>query len=308
MMPEMDGFQVCQELKKNERTRDIPVIFLTAANDPEHELTGLQLGAVDYIHKPFSIPLVEARVATHLELIRSRKALKERNAALEELTKLREDIDRMTRHDLKIPLNAIMGFPQILLTDKNLTEEQQQLLKHVIRAGQDMLSMINHSLDLFKMETGRYQYSPARFDMAALLHTVCDDLASLARSSQVTIEIFVNGGSYITQKVMISAEKILCYSLFANLIKNAIEASPVGAVVKIELQQTVHECQINIINQGGVPELIRQCFFDKYVTAGKKDGNGLGTYSAKLMTEVQKGRISMTSDAQQTTLSVFLPG
>jgi K+-sensing histidine kinase KdpD len=157
------------------------------------------------------------------------------------------------------------------------------------------------------METGRYHYAPARFDMAALLETIGKDLASLARSHLVTIEIFVNGEIYTNQAFMLNAEKILCYSLFANLLKNAIEASPSRGCIKIFLQHQDLEEQIAITNQGAVPEAIQARFFDKYVTAGKADGTGLGTYSAKLMTQVQNGRIEMTSNAEQTTVTVYLP-
>jgi DNA-binding response OmpR family regulator len=307
MMPEMDGYQLCEELKKQERTRDIPIIFLTAASDQEHELKGLKLGAVDYIHKPFSIPIVEARVSTHLEVIQSRKALQEKNAALEEMAKLRDEIDKITQHDLKVPLNAIIGFPQLLLMDSNLTEEQRELLNHVVRAGYEMLGMINMSLDLFKMETGRYQYEPQNFDMTLLLQAVIKDLQPLAHSHAVEVVVFIEDKIFTDQEFIVEAEKILCHSLFANLLKNAIEASPREATVKFTLQHRVEEDLIAVTNVGTVPESIREHFFDKYVTAGKKQGSGIGTYSAKLMTQVQHGRIKMTTNAKETTVTVYLP-
>lgn len=307
MMPGMDGYQVCQELKKHECTREIPIIFLTAATDHEYELKGLRLGAVDYIHKPFSIPAVEARVATHLELVQAKRALLEKNAALEEIAKLRDDIDRITRHDLKIPLNAIIGFPQLLLMDDNLSEGQRELLNHVIRAGHEMLAMINRSLDLFKMETGRYHYAPENFDMAALLQTIIKDLDPLSKNSQAKIEIVINGEIYTHQEFIVVAEKILCYSLFANLLKNAIEAAPQGKGIKITLQHQDQEDLIAITNPGTVPESIREHFFDKYITFGKASGTGLGTYSAKLMAQVQQGSIEMNTNTEETTVTVRLP-
>lgn len=309
MMPEMDGYQVCEAIKKNPLTCDIPVIFLTAAIDHEHELKGLKLGAVDYIHKPFSAALVEARVSTHLELVQSKKSLLEKNAALEEMAKLRDDIDRITQHDLKIPLNAIIGFPQVLLMDDNLMEDQRELLRHVIRAGREMLNMINKSLDLFKMETGRYHYAPENFDMADLLGTVIKDLHTLAESNTVEIRLNIEGNSHTQTVFLVVAEKILCYSLFANLLKNAIEATPTGGCITVSLQHQEQEQEdlIAITNPGTVAASIREHFFDKYVTAGKLQGTGLGTYSAKLMTEVQHGRIEMHTNAAETTVSVYFP-
>lgn len=83
MMPEMDGYEVCRELKSNARTRDIPVIFLTAKVEVEDERLGLALGAVDYITKPVSPPIVLARVETHLSLKRAADFLRDKNAYLE---------------------------------------------------------------------------------------------------------------------------------------------------------------------------------------------------------------------------------
>ncbi len=85
MMPEMDGHEVCRRLKDNSATKNIPVIFLTAKNDVEDETFGLELGAVDYIKKPFSLPIVRARVTTHLELKKKTDTL-EKLAALDGLT------------------------------------------------------------------------------------------------------------------------------------------------------------------------------------------------------------------------------
>jgi class 3 adenylate cyclase len=77
MMPEMDGFEVCERLKADEKTKDIPVIFITAKHEIEDEVRGLSTGAVDFIPKPISPPIVEARVKTHLQLIQTRKTLEE---------------------------------------------------------------------------------------------------------------------------------------------------------------------------------------------------------------------------------------
>lgn len=75
MMPDMDGYEVCRRLKSDKQTWDIPVIFITSKNEEEHETLGLEIGAVDYIKKPFSLPIARARVKTHLELKRHRDFL-----------------------------------------------------------------------------------------------------------------------------------------------------------------------------------------------------------------------------------------
>ena len=107
---------------------------------------------------------------------------------------------------------------------------------------------------------------------------------------------------------MILGEKLLCYSLFANLIKNAAEASPRKQVLTISFEQQEKMSMVAIHNMGCVPEQIRDTFFDKYTTSGKTHGTGLGTYSARLITETQNGEISMNSSEEAgTTITVSLP-
>ncbi len=122
MMPEMDGYEVCQALKSDELTQDIPIIFVTAMGEVKDEQKGLDMGAVDYITKPITPPILLSRVRTHLELKDKRDALIEKLEMEKALTKSKEDIERITRHDLKTPLNSIINYPKLMNKD-NLTEK-----------------------------------------------------------------------------------------------------------------------------------------------------------------------------------------
>ncbi|WP_130471187.1 hybrid sensor histidine kinase/response regulator, partial [Candidatus Magnetaquicoccus inordinatus] len=173
LMPDMNGFEVLRRLKMEEATRDIPIIFLTALPDQESEINGLHLGAVDYIRKPLSIPMVLARLSIHLELARSRKELAKRNEMLEEVVRLRDDIERITRHDLKGPLSAVIGFSEVVLEEAGLSEYHTDCLQRAIHAANRMLEMINRSMDLYKIETGRYHYEAQSFDICRVVHRVC---------------------------------------------------------------------------------------------------------------------------------------
>lgn len=311
MMPEMDGFQVCEALKADPTTQDIEVVFVTAAVAQDSELKGLGLGAVDYVYKPFSIPVIQAKIALHVERARCRKLLMLQNATLEENARLRDDIERITHHDLKTPLNAILGYPQMLLADDNITDEQRQYLREVLRAGQNMNAMINNSLNLFKMETGCYQYDAGWVDMsmvvAAIIRDLKDFIAQYGVEIKVSQEMPEEQKTAPPQSFMVSAEKNLSYSLFANLIRNAIEACSAGDTIAIDMHYEDNEGVISICNPGTVPEAIRETFFDKYATAGKVNGTGLGTYSAKLMATTQKGSIAMETNPQETRIVVRLP-
>jgi signal transduction histidine kinase len=102
---------------------------------------------------------------------------------------------------------------------------------------------------------------------------------------------------------------VLCQTIFGNLLKNAIEAVPAGQTVTVRLSGNGRQVRWSVHNPGAVAANIRPVFFEKYATAGKADGSGLGTYSARLMTECQGGRIRLdSSETAGTTVTVSLPG
>ena len=221
---------------------------------------------------------------------------------------LRQDIERITRHDLKTPLNAIIGIPGLLLEDDNLNERQRMFLEMLKGSGYRMLEMINESLNMFKMEKGTYELNLIRVDLLATIHSIQGELL-LLKDKGIGLKITVDGKPSVNgQYFIVQGEELLCYSIFANLIKNAAEASPCGSDINISLIHNEPFAKIIIHNQGVVPEEIKGKFFEKYSTAGKSTGTGLGTYSAKLMTEIQKGTIIMTSDNELgTSLNITLP-
>jgi sensor histidine kinase regulating citrate/malate metabolism len=160
------------------------------------------------------------------------------------------------------------------------------------------------------METGRYQYSPDAVDLSVVINSVIKDLTALLKTYGAKIHI--SQPSFPQQpepaaNFMALVEENLCYSLFANLIRNAIEACTSGDIIQIVLSYEKNDCVIAITNPGSIPEQIRTSFFEKYVTSGKKQGTGLGTYSAKLMTTTQNGSIAMHSSEQEICITVKLP-
>ena len=310
MMPDMDGYEVCRHLKADRLTRDIPVIFITAKIDVQDETRAFEFGGADYITKPINPAIVKARVKTHLELKQAHEQLKQQNQELIEAARLREDVERITRHDLKNPLNAIIGLPSTLLETEHLSEEGMKRLKLMRQAGYRMLSMINHSLDIFKMEKGIYRFYPVPVDLVEVLKNVIEEMRALVAKKAVTLNVLVDKIPLRPEhNFWVRGEALLCYSLLSNLIKNAIEASPGGAELVVSCERS-DMALVSIINQGLVPREIRERFFEKYVTYGKKSGTGLGSYSSRLIVETLGGLIELhVRDDQNTTeLAIQLPG
>ncbi|KPA12755.1 response regulator receiver sensor signal transduction histidine kinase [Candidatus Magnetomorum sp. HK-1] len=309
MMPEMDGYEVCQILKENEKTCDIPVIFITAKTDEKDEIEGFERGGVDFISKPINPAKIRARVKTHLALKNARDQLKEQNHVLIQHQKLLEDVDRITRHDLKSPLNAIISMPGYIKMFGNLKDEQLESLQLIEDSGYQLLHMINNSLDLYKMETGKFIYEPYSIDIVPILKKIIEkDLKSFFKYQNIKVQIKINDKP-LTEKTnfFLQGNQMLCYSMLANILKNAVEASKRNEQINIKLSYK-NFAEIEVQNSKVVPTKIRDNFFDKYATYGKSSGTGLGTYSAKLMAETQNGSIDMiTSEKIGTIVKIKLP-
>ncbi|WP_020653975.1 response regulator [Massilia niastensis] len=300
MMPVMDGFEVCRQLKANPKTAHIPIIFLSARDGSEDVVAGLRLGAVDYVSKPADPVILKARLSAHLLLATAMQDLKRQNELLIENARLREDVERMTRHDLKSPIAVALHGSQSLLAGP-LSEAQEEQARMILDAAGNALEMVNRTLDIHKMEQGSYQPALQAFDLGALLARVAQQVALACAGRDVSLRFEA------PRDVMCLGETILCYSLFTNALKNAVEASPPGGVVRMALAPDDGKLHVMIDNPGAVPEEMRERFFDKYATSNKIGGSGLGTYSIRLMAEVQGGSVGMESGAGTTRLTVTLP-
>ncbi|MBU2547044.1 MAG: response regulator [Proteobacteria bacterium] len=308
MMPGIDGYEVCSRLRAMEQGKGLPVIFITTRDEVEDEARGFALGAVDYITKPFKPAIVRARVKTHLELKLARVALERQNELLKENAKLREDVERITRHDIKTSLQAVISAPAMLMAEGSLTNHQVEILQMVEESGYRMLDLVNSSCSLYQMETGQYEVRSVPVDVLKIVGQIRGEARELLRLKELTVDVFVRGRLYQGDDTfLVMGEEMLYYSMLANLLKNAIEASPEKKRITVTFDDR-NAPAITIHNEGVVPEEIRNRFFDKYATSGKPGGTGLGTYSANLIARSLGGRLSFkTSPPLGTTLIIDLP-
>lgn len=223
--------------------------------------------------------------------------------------RLREDVHRLMRHDLKSPLVGIAGFAGLLLKEgDNLTEKQRKLAQTIQDLGRRMSSLIDRTRDLYAMEEGTFQLDPKPVELPRLLETVRQGLSHLARRTGVRLVLRRAAGS----SPVVPGDWDLLTILFENLVKNAVEASPPEAQVTISWKEVRHNhgpaVRVSVHNQGEIPPEIRPRFFEPYVTKGKKGGVGLGTHSASLIARVHGGEISFScNQSRGTHLMVTLP-
>jgi len=196
----------------------------------------------------------------------------------------------------------------LLLDDDNLTENQRDLIELVELAGHKMLMQINSTLELYKIETGTYHLLPNEVDPVKLAR---DNINILARGLQIDperITLRVHAANADGIRMSIKTDKLLLDVIQMNILRNALEASDKNAQVVVDLSIDGKDFAMAISNSRPVPVEIRDRFFDKYATAGKSGGTGLGTYSAAIMTKALGGTIEMeTSEETGTKVTVRIP-
>ncbi len=310
VMPGIDGYEICRRIKQNNRTKDVLVIFVTCLADAVDETRGFELGAVDYITKPLSFSVIRARVKTHLELAEARKELQRQNEILKENIKLRELVEQIGRHDLKNPLQIMLGTARLLAYELPAdAQKHRRLLQNQVDACYTMLNMINRSLDLYRMETGRCSLNAKKTDILPLMDMIFLGIKDIIRTMNLEVNMIINGQDRSDDtRFNVFCDELFFYSMMSNLITNAAEASPKGGSLLISFSDTAG-ITIRIQNQGTVHPEVRNRFFEKFVSYGKHGGTGLGTYSARLIAEIHKGDIHfLTSDEEDKTIvTIDLP-
>ena len=174
MMPRMGGFEVCEKLKEDPDTADIPVIFLTALGSVEDKVKGFELGGVDYITKPFQNQEILARISSHMELQRMRAALKYRNEKLETQNEALEAYARTVAHDLKNPLNLVLNFAKFIEQEGGLEGQSAENLKRILASAETMNHIIQDLLLLAQMREDTVHR--ARMEMQTVVEGALDRL------------------------------------------------------------------------------------------------------------------------------------
>jgi len=308
MMPGMDGFEVARKMREHPSSETIPVIFVTAMTGEDARMKGLELGAVDFVTKPIDPEVLVPRVRNFMRYVALHKQLQADYDQMLENARLREDVEHITRHDLKGPLAGVIGMIQSMLEDGNVGRKELEQLRMVEETALQTLNMINLSSELYKIETSRFQLNAQPVKIGDILRRIVEISRSTFSEKHLTISVDTDVNAVNEEPPKSLGDAMLCYSLFQNLVKNACEAAPEKSQIIVALHDE-DPLRITIQNKGAVPAAIRERFFDKFVTHGKSGGTGLGTYSAKLLAEAQHGRIALdvNDDNNLTTISVTLP-
>jgi len=295
MMPGMDGYEVCRRLKSDPRSENIPVIFITAKGEVEDETKGLETGAVDYIVKPFTPSIVMARVRTHLELKRQRDKLARMTRDLTELNHMKDNLLAVCSHDLRSPLNGILGFADLLLEKEYLEEEDREGLTHIKTSGNVLLGLINDILDLSKARAEQVDLEMEPVALSDVIKTSISSLKHMAVRKGQDLDLADNAPH---AHAMGNASGL--GRVFNNLLSNAIKFSPEEGQIAVEVAPanassvaiTVRDTGIGISGKD-LPRIFER--FYRCDRCRPTEGFGLGLSLARAIVRSHGGKVHVTS-------------
>ncbi len=331
MMPEMDGYEVCRRLKAQEATRDIPILFLSALNDPFDKVKAFDVGGVDYITKPFQAEEVLARVETHLSLRRMHQRVQDYNTQLREhQEQLRQEIAERKRtgdalreanatkdtffsiiaHDLRSPFTALLGHTELALSSFETlrAEEVKNHITQIKTSAEAVYALLGNLLAWVRVQRGMIDYQPIDFPLHQLIEEVFQFLASSAEHKQIVLD------AHIPATIMVHADRNMLNTVIRNLVSNALKFIYPGGSITISARQRGTTVAIAVSDTGtGIPEAMLPNVFRvdiKTTSIGTdgEQGTGLGLPLCKDLIEKNGGRIRVKSTpGQGATFELTLP-
>lgn len=299
-MPGMDGFEVCKILKSDAATKDIPVIFLSAMTEIEKVVSGFELGAVDYITKPFNINELLARIATHIELKFAREKLVELNAT-------KDMFFSIISHDLRNPLSAILLSSELLqiYIEKKDNEKSLKFARNIQVSALSVNKLLENLIGWSQVQTGKLLPKIENHNLKPIVNEVSLLFNEIAINKSITL---INN---IISDVYVDCDLEMTKTILRNLVSNALKFTDREGIVSISCVENEIEIEVHISDNGvGIdPQNIKYLFaIDKNIsTPGtlNEKGTGLGLLFCKELVEKQGGRIWAESETGKGSVFTF---
>lgn len=306
MMPEMDGFEVCRKIKENPSTREVSVIFLTAKADFQSIIQGFEVGAVDYITKPYNRKELMIRVKTHLTMQRQRKQL-------EQSTAFEKKVFSIIGHDLRSPMGNIRTYiDAFLIVNPDLNESVLSLLKDLYLLSDNAFNLLENLLNWAKSQSGGIVCRPQMEDLSLLTERVLTLFSLQAESKKISLNF------HGMDKALGYFDPELISVVIRNLISNAMKFTPRGGSIAIKTYYKQDNrvkwlvFEISDTGTGMPPEIVdnllnKNIHFTTYGTDNEK-GSGLGFQLCKEFVALNAGQVSAKSTpGTGSTFFVNLP-
>lgn len=313
MMPGMDGFEVCRRLREHKKTADIPVIFLTAKSDVDSMLTGFELGAQDYVSKPFNASELIARVRTHLDLRDKKHQLSEMNLMLEEKVKARThdleianmQLSRLEKakseflgiisHELRTPLHGIIGLTQ-LLEQTDINPEQSRYLEFLQQTSERLVRFSETALLITSLQADNLKVELFSTSAKYLLTSAMENLKHLVDEKSIDIQVFLE-----STDLQIIADSELIKKSISILLENSMYHLPKYGKIKLSAINENNKAIIEISDNGSgfEDEVLNHLteIASRDVTA-VSEGVGLSIAAVRLIMDAHNGTLQLNNNRE----------
>lgn len=308
MMPDMSGFEVAQHLKSNPNTADIPIIFLTALNSTADIVKGFQVGANDFISKPFNKEELIIRVTHQISLVAAKRLILSKTEELQRTIAGRDKLYSVIAHDLRSPMGSIKMVLNMLilnLPSEKIGAEMYELLTMANQTTEDVFSLLGNLLKWTKSQIGKLNVVYQDVDLVEVTDGVIEIFSMVASLKKIRIH------EMKPEKMMVNADIDMLKTVVRNLLSNAIKFSKENSEVLVKMEEvdgmavvSVQDYGCGISEEGQKKLLHTDTHFSTFGT-NNEEGSGLGLLLCKDFVVKNGGKLWFTSKEGEGSIFSF---
>ena len=310
MMPDISGFDTAVVLKKDEDTKDIPIIFLTALNTPQDLVHGFQVGASDFLTKPFNKEELVMRVMQQISLVAAKRIIEKQNAELRATLSNRDKMYSVIAHDLRSPMASIRMVLNLVVasaTPDTVGAELYELLDKANRESEEVHDLLDNLLKWTKSQTGRLSVVIQDLDLNDIVPGVVDIFEMIAQTKHIKLDLQPSA-----QGLVVTADNDMLKTVLRNFLSNAIKFSPENSSIEIRMSAEGDFAKISVTDHGvGISADRIGSIFKKGDTTygtGGEEGSGLGLQLCQDFARKNGGDCYVESvEGQGSTFSCTVP-
>ena len=308
MMPDMSGFEVAQHLKSNPNTADIPIIFLTALNSTADIVKGFQVGANDFISKPFNKEELIIRVTHQISLVAAKRLILSKTEELQRTIAGRDKLYSVIAHDLRSPMGSIKMVLNMLILNlpfEKIGAEMYELLTMANQTTEDVFSLLDNLLKWTKSQIGKLNVVYQDVDLVEVTDGVIEIFSMVASLKKIRIR------EMKPEKMMVNADIDMLKPVVRNLLSNAIKFSKENSEVLVKMEEvdgmavvSVQDYGCGISEEGQKKLLHTDTHFSTFGT-NNEEGSGLGLLLCKDFVVKNGGKLWFTSKEGEGSIFSF---
>ncbi len=310
MMPDINGFDTATILKKTPETHDIPIIFLTALNNPNDLVKGFQVGGNDFLSKPFNKEELLVRVMHQIALVAAKRLIEKQNEELRATISNRDKMYSVIAHDLRSPMASIRMVLNLVVnavTVETVGPELFGLLDQANRESEEVHDLLDNLLKWTKSQTGRLTVVTQDLDLNDIIPGVVDIFSMIATTKDIKLEL-----TRTEQPLVVRADNDMLKTVVRNFMSNAIKFSPEGSCIEIKMEPAGDFAKVSVRDHGiGIaPERLESIFHKGETTygTGGEEGSGLGLQLCADFARKNGGDVTVESTlGEGSTFSILIP-